>query len=532
MPDPASDFDALVEEFYAVWFRYRPDLALIAGVPGYGCLLPAQDDDELAAMVGWLESLLLGLGEVAYLALDPDRRLDYALLAGAARVEHRELRTFDWRRRDPLRFLPLAEIHRLSLEPGDAWLARLLARVPEHLRRAQGELRAAGESLSPILVRAAAREAEAGRCYLRELIRGPWLQGCGPGLAELESLAELVCDALADFKDYLMGELLARAVGPLGCGEGHLILRLGELHFMDADGDQMGEALARALAGIEDEVRGTPPPNPGWPHPAAGTRPVASDESDARPPCEGLRRELEASGLVTLPGARLRFARRPGCPGMGRLAVPYLSHDDGTGTLYLSPVGAGLPPGGPESIRELCLTGGWGGAHLLAFANRPRANRTPRRLANASSLRTGWHLYLDRQLARQASSDPERVCASLARRHACLRLAKLELEVHLGRIDADEALTRLAALGFGGHEGEARLAQVARAPGDALAEAMGWLLLEAARSELQASPGDGLSPRDFHDRLLAQGAVPLPLALGTAFGEPLWIRTWERVFGD
>lgn len=533
MPDPASDFDALVEEFYPVWFRYRPDLGRIAGIPGDG-RLPAQDDDELEALAGWLGSLLLGLDEVDCPALDPDRRLDYAVMAGVARVEHRELRAFDWRRRDPLRFLPLEEIHRLTLGPGEGmreWLAQILGRIPEHLRHAQAELRAAGASVAPILVRAAAGEAEAGRCYLRELIRGPWLRAHCHGLVELESLAERACDALADFGADLMEELLPRAGGQPGCGEVHLMLRLRELHFMDTEEEGARAALARGLSRIEEELRRCPTPAPAIadaPSREASRQGLVTHAPDAASLCEGLRLEIESSGLVTLPEAALRIVTRTQCPGPQRIGVSYLPQDAGFGTLYLPAAGGSHGTGGPESLRALCLAGGWGGAHLLAFANPRKAARMPRRLANGGSLRTAWHLYLDRLLAEQVTSDTERRRASLARRCDCLRLAQLDLDLHLARVDTAGALARLAALGFVGAWGEARLAQMARHPGDALAGALGWLILESARAELERA---GFSPRAFHDRLLAEGAVPLPLALGAACGENLWDRAWDRVFG-
>jgi len=537
MPDPASDLDALADEFYAVWFRYRPDLALAAGVPGYGCLLPAQDDDELEALISWLESLLLGLDEVDCQSLDPDRRLDYALLAGSARLEHRELRALDWRRRDPLRFLPLGEIHLLTLEPAEGledWLVRVLTQVPEYLRNAQGQLREAAGSLSPILVRVAAQEADEGRCYLRELIRGPWLRGHCPGLSQLESLAELACDALAAFRDLLVDDLLPHAVGPLGCGGRHLALRLVELHFMDPDASKAAEALSRALSRVEETIRrlaqaqsGTAPDRL-----EASKVPMTSGAAQYQALCEGLRQEIQASGLVNLPQESLRVSIRPRCPGLEGLGVSYRAQDAGAGTLYLTSGGGVDAAGAEASLRDACLAAGWGGAHLMAFADRHRAGRMPRRLANARSLTLGWHLYLGRELAQRPEADPSRHLASLYRQREHLLLAQLDLDLHRGLADGDEALVRLAALGYEGPMADALLAQLARAPGDALAGALGWLLLEAARAEREASEGSGFSPRAFHDRLLSQGAVPLPLVLGSVFGEALWRRSCERVFSD
>jgi hypothetical protein len=538
MPDPGSDFDALAEEFYTVWFRFRPDLALAAGAPGYRCLLPAQDDDEVAALAGWLESLLLGLDEIELPALDPDRRLDYALMAGSARVEHRELQAFDWRRRDPLRFLPLGEIHRLTLEPSEGlrdWLAQLLARIPEHLRHAQGQLRAAAGSLAPVLVRTGAREAENGRCYLRELIRGPWLRGCCRGLNELESLAELACDALADFRGLLLSELLPGATGPLGCGEGHLTLRLTELHFLDWAPSAMERALTRALDRVDEEVRRSPADDLTRSDPDAresGQAPMPGDGPDCQVLCESLRREIQASELVTLPPEPLRLGVRPPCPGLDRLGHYYLAQGPVGGTLYLPPRGSDEAALDPESLRELCLAAGWGGDHLFAFGNRHRAWLMPRRLANGSSLTTGWHLYLDRRLSAAPGSAPQRRLHALKRQRHQLLLARLDLDLHRGTIDAPQALARLAEEGLEGPVAEARLVQMARNPGDSLAGALGWLLLEAARECQEADQANVFSPRSFHDRLVSQGAVPLPLVLRSAFGEPLWQAAQARVLAD
>lgn len=538
MPDAASELDALAEEFYPIWFRYRPDLALAAGVSGYACRLPAQDDDDLGAIAAWLESLLLGLDEIDQRALDPDRRLDYALMAGAARLEHRELRHFDWRRRDPLRFLPLAEIHRLTLGHSEGlrdWLAQLLVRIPEHLRHAQGQLRAAAGSLAPTLVRVAAREAEEGRRYLRELIRGPWLRGCCHGLNDLESLAELACDALADFRGLLLSELLPGATGPLGCGEEHLTLRLTELHFLDCEPLAMERALTRVLERVEAEVRRSSADHLARSDPDARGPdqqvPLLGDGSDCQALCESLRREIQASGLVTLPQEPLRLGVRPPCPGLARLGLHYLAQGSAGGTLFLPPRGSPEAALDPESLRELCLAAGWGGGHLLAFANRYRAGLMPRRLANGSSLTTGWHLYLDRLLSGAPGSPPQRRLPALMRQRHRLLLARLDLDLHRGTINAPQALARLADEGLDGPVAEARLAQMARNPGDALAGALGWLLLEAARECQEADQADAFSPCSFHDRLVSQGAVPLPLVLRSVFGEDLWVRAWGRVLG-
>ena len=263
MPEAGAELDALAEEFYEVWFRYHPDLALAAGVKPARGWLPAQDDDDLAALRGWLEALILGLDEIDFDALDPDRQADFELMLGAARVEHAELLDYDWRCTDPGRFLPLAEIHRLTLDPPELLrdpLVEMLSAMPERLRQAQAVLRAQPQTLAPVLVRAAIREADSGCFYLRDLIRSPWLRQRCYGLVELETLAEGAGAALAGYRDFLIRDSVPVARGGLGCGSEHLRRRLGHLHFMDVDPLALGEIVARALRATEEILAGLSAP--------------------------------------------------------------------------------------------------------------------------------------------------------------------------------------------------------------------------------------------------------------------------------
>ncbi len=109
------DFDALVAEFYQVWFRFHPSAALFAGVAGYEGQLAADGDDDVGALAGWLGNLLLGLSEFSLDALDADRQIDLQLIYGAVIIERRWLLEQDWRHRDPARYLPLRTLQELVL---------------------------------------------------------------------------------------------------------------------------------------------------------------------------------------------------------------------------------------------------------------------------------------------------------------------------------------------------------------------------------------------------------------------------------
>ena len=435
MPETA-EFDALTAEFYEGWLHYHPDLALRAGVPVAGRLLPVQADEELVGLKGWLEELLLGLDEIDFHALDADRQLDWELLAGAARVEHRELAGGGWRRRDPLGYLPLAVLEWLSGTPDAAphgTLARLLGDLPDHLRQAQVQLRAAAPGLAPLLVRVAAREAQRACEHLRALARGPQPHCDADGHAELAEPLESAAAALTGYHHFLTAELAPRTRGTLGRGVEHLGLRLCEVHFIDCD-------------------------------PAAG--------------CEPITRALERASAA-------------------------LSDADAT------------PAGGPASLSAD------GGYHLAATAA-ARGHRLPRRFANDASWALGRQLYLNGRGAPAPGSRP-------AAPREQLLLARLDLDLHRGRIDDGQALASLARLGLEGPAAEARVAQLARHPGDALAGVLGWRLLEQVQDRLGADAGPGAPP--WRALLASYGAIPLPLVVRYGLGQAAWQAAWDAVLG-
>lgn len=447
MPD-AAEFDSLSAEFYEGWFHFHPDLALRLGVPVTGRLLPARDADELAALRGWLEELLLGLDEIAFTALDAARQLDWELMAGAARVEYRELVQCEGDGPDPLQLLPLAEIDWLArgrVGPPEA-LVRLLRELPGHLRQAQAQLRAVASGLALPLIRTAAAQARGGCTRLRELGHGPLPRH---GQQDLEALLEAAAEALAGYGRYLTEELVPRARGPLGCGADHLGLRLREVHFIDCDPAADDGPIERVLRAAEQAL--------GDPESSAGptATPPPSNHTAASPAAQGL--------------------------------------------------GGGDPGPADDPIH-------------------PR--RLPRRLANAVSLTEGWSLYQSRH---PVPGEVDRRPLGLAARRERLLCARLDLDLHRGRCDGDQALAALYRHGCEGPAADALLAQIARHPGDALAAVLGWRLLEQVHGQQGAVAGLGAG--EFHDRLFSLGAIPLPLVLRYAFDQALWQGVGTAVFG-
>ena len=88
---PQQRFDQLRDSYYRTWFRFNPEVAVELGVAGLDDRLTPYDDDEFGALIALQEKVLAGLEEVDFEALDPDRQLDFQLLAGQASIEHHNL---------------------------------------------------------------------------------------------------------------------------------------------------------------------------------------------------------------------------------------------------------------------------------------------------------------------------------------------------------------------------------------------------------------------------------------------------------
>ncbi len=528
MSEADAAFDAVAEEFFSVWFRYHPDVAAEAGVSGFERLLPAQSDDEVSALGGWLESLIVALEELDYGSLDADRRIDLRLMFSAARVEHQELLEQDWRHRDPLRYLPVGEIFQLTLrqpeDVGDS-LAGLLRQVPLYLRRALDQLRAMAELIAPEVVDAAVDEAQRGRCYLRELAGSSWLRRHCHGWSEIERLVDAACDAFAGYGDSLRGEIANRAAGRLGCGGEHLRFLLKHRHYIELKPDRVRTLLEDALAGADDALASQCAhmrlePDGAVAHLNAN-RVNGGGRLDAfRSEAERLAGFLLDTGLLSIPDVPLRISERPACPRPLRFGTDYVpDYATGTATFFLGAMQDG-EQGEPLSVLHgRCLDRTWCGAHLLAFAAGDVGWHLPRRLCCGTSLVGGWRLYVRDRLDVLGYLEPDdRIFARLQRQWA-IRRALLDLDLHLGSVAGSEALSRLE--GIAGAD-TVELVHLARRPGDALAAVLGWLAMSRARDFLMRTEGGGLSESGFHGRLLSRGRIPLPLILEAELGGEAW----------
>lgn len=539
-----AQFDLLVDQYYQAWFRFHPEAAVDAGVAGYEKLLRPYDDDDMGALIALNEKLLAGLEEINPGYLDADRALDYRVLRGATLIEHHELLERDWRRRDPVAYLPVNALYQLTVRPVEDLAAAMRARlekVPAHLRGARAQLAALPELVPVAWLESAVAEARAGADFVLQLDSHPQLAASGQR-SQLQLLQEQAAQALNDYARFLETEIAPQAAGDFAVGEVHFERLLRERHFLDLEASDLQRLGERLLAQVDDELRAVTRELRGDEDVAELTRRITQDHPAAHELLDLYRQEMRAAhtflqshDIVSLPaGERLTVIETPA---FLRHQIPFAAYQDPApndpeqrGYYYVTPTAdeAALREHSRLGIQHTCVHEAWPGHHLqFVTANRNPAARTLPRLLNPSAtLYEGWALYCEQMMLEQGflAHPEQRFLLLRDRLWRALRVV-LDVAIQVRGTSLDQAADRMVeVLGFPRAQALADLAWYSRAPATPMGYAVGWRMINTLRRRIETAD-EAFDLRAFHDRLLGAGSVALPLAIRRQFGD----RDWEHV---
>jgi uncharacterized protein (DUF885 family) len=546
-PNVHGAFDALVQSYYRSWFRFHPEAAVDAGVPGYAHLLTSCGDEEKGALVCLNDELRVALEDIDAAALDPDRRVDYEILTGAAQLENQYLLDVESLHPDPNRWLPVNAIYQLTIrrvEDFDAAMEARLAAIPAHLSAAQLRLSSRARHVPLLWVRSASTAARAGAEFVRGLVAHPKISA-SPKRAALLAQGERAAAALGRYADFLDSVVAPEARGAFACGAEYFGHLLRHRHFLDVDAEQLhgfGERLiARTRAQLEaacTEVFGH----------ADVARAVSTIQSQHPQRAELLsvyantiraaREFVRERKLVSLPDTeRLEVVETPA---FLRHQIPFAAYcepapndPEQLGYYYVTPPldAAQLAEHDAVGLTHTCVHEAYPGHHLhFVRVNASAAARTPPRLMNPSATSyEGWALYCEQLMQEQGFlARPEsRILLLRDRLWRALRIC-IDVELHTRELTLEAAADRLiTVLGFPRDQAIADVTWYTQSPTVPLGYATGWALINALRTRV--APG---SLQGFHDQLLAPGAVALPLGIARGFGKETWESVKSDVFGS
>ena len=544
----AAAFDALVAEYYQAWFRFHPETAVGLGIRGYAGLLRPYDDDDVGAQTAIQEKLLAGLDGIDLEALDLDRRLDAQILAGQAQIEHHDLLERDWRRRDPVRYLPINALYQLTILPVDDFARAFesrVAQIPAYLRGARAHLQELPELVPMGWLESAQASALQGVVYLRELKQHPRVVRNFPLASDLHTQLEQAAHALEDFEQFLRREIAPHASGDFACGREQFerILRLR--HGLAIDADQLHAFGARLFAKTHQELqvvvrklRADGDAGALWARICQMHVEPAQLLGEYRTQMQAARAFLVEHDLVSVPAIeRLDVVETPV---FLRHQIPFAAYcspapndPQQQGYYYVTPPtdAAALGEHNTPGLMHTCVHEAWPGHHLqfVTAHQHPQSSSLPRLVNSSATLYEGWALYCEQLMQEQGFlAQPEQRFILLRDRLWRALRVQLDVELQTRGLSIAAAADRMqSALGFPRAQALADLAWYTRSPTVPMGYATGWALLCATREHLVP---DQLSLKAFHDQLLSVGSIGLPWVLGRQFGVGLYQSVETDVF--
>jgi uncharacterized protein (DUF885 family) len=532
-------FDELLRSYYRAWFRYHPEAAVDAGVPGYAHRLTPFTEEDMGALVCLNDELAVSLEEVDPTQLDADRRIDYWLARGAVGLENQRLLAVDPQRPDPMRMVPVNAIYQLTIRPVEDFATALLARleaIPDHLAAAHDFLVPRASLVPRLWAESAAMAASHGVEFLRALPAHPKLAGVA-GRGHLPEALAQASRALTGYAEFLRRDVVPGASGSVACGAPHFEQLLGQRHFLDVDIDQLYDFGQRLAAETETELKAACRALVGTDDMAAALAFVRREHPKREELLAVYRQQMQAArafvaarDLVTLPVRECLEV--VDTPVFLRHQIPFAAYCDPApndpeqhGYYYVTPPAddAELAEHDLVGIGHTCVHEAWPGHHLHFVSTNlnPVARSLPRLLNASAACYEGWALYSEQLMHEQGFLDrPEsRFVLLRDRLWRALRIL-IDIDLHTRGLAPEQAAERLSRqLGFAPSQALAEVTWYSRAPTVPLGYATGWAVIGALR---RRAVGETMTLKSFHDELLSAGAIALPLAIGRAFGDAQW----------
>ena len=514
----------VLEGYLDLRWRINPVEGTYVGRHEFDPYLPHFDPASLREYIAALRAYTSSLEEVDAETLDDE--IDQTAALHAARHDLLVLEREKPHARNPsyALFHALNAIHLLLVRDSNDGRrnAALLARVralPRFLDEAAGALT---EPRAAFFETARAMVA-GGVGLIRDALAQIKLLGTDP--TEVAAARDAAIDALYRYADAL-ALMEPNAEAAVGIGRDLFDLKLHTAHMIRENADELlrfGERLrAEAVAELE-RLAAQLHAGKTW---RDVVRLLREDTPTADTALDEYRAAMRAAhdftvsqGLVTVPDGELIVAPTPE---FLRAMVPFAAYQgppafegDSRGTFFVT-----LPlPGEPWRLHcraELPTTAlheGVPGHHLqIVTANRLR--RTIRRVLSSPIAQEGWALYCENLMAEQGFiRDP--AVRFFQTHHLLWRALRVVLDVslHTKGMTVDEA-TAILRDELSLEEGAARAEAVRYCayPTYQVCYAVGRRDILRLREDAHAARGASFSLRNFHDELLAYGALPTPLA--------------------
>jgi uncharacterized protein (DUF885 family) len=549
-PAPRSTpFHAWMDGFFASYYARRPVNATFVGVHEHDHRLPDLSDEGLGDTVADMEDLLRRAEGMDVAGLAPVEEVDLRLARGYLRTQLWELGSAHFQAGNPSFATGEAIFGVMSLFLSDfAPLAERMATararleaVPTLLAQGRDRVRRA----PPAWTRRALVECTGATAFLSggmDLLEAE----APPGAPRLRDAADRAAAAFEEHATWLRDDLARRPSSSVACGEEALALHLQEGHFLEEDAQEIAAYARHELEGARAHLA-----QHASDFGAASPAEALAQLAEIHPSPEGyyarygeiwdeMRALVLEHDLLTWPDFPIRYVPRPR---WARAAAPHLYF-----LPYRSPAAFGRPPVHdylvtpleadlPDEERRALLEAhndsviklnhvvhhGGIGHHVQnwhAFRSPSRVGRVAAvdcasRIAMfcGGTMAEGWACYATDLVSEVGGLTPLEAYAEKSGRARMCARAIVDVELHHGRMSLEEAAAFYREqAGMSPQAATAEAVKNSMFPGAALMYLVGTDGIHALRRAAEAREGAAFSLRDFHDRLLRWGSIPVTLA--------------------
>jgi hypothetical protein len=478
----APAFAAWLDDFFGSYYRLRPVNATFIGVHDFDDQLP-----DFPALLADADSLLERLRSLPEESLSPFEALDRQLAEGFLLIQRWESGSAHFGWGNPSLFTGEAVFGVIGLLLQNRSAVARLAGVPEFLRTAERSLLPAPREW----IERARRECTGARLLLAGLD--------GPG-------TEAAADAFARFDDFLHG---LEATEHYACGGEAFELLLRHGHFLDVSADELElMALERMV-----ELEAMPLPEVA---PARAEGPYLERFATLWAAAVAM---AEQADVLTFPEWPVRYVDKPAWV---RDAAPHLYF-----LPYRSPPPLDMPSVvdyfAPEGVDETTIklnhvvhhgslghhVQNWHAARAQSRIGRMAAVDCASRIALlcGGSMAEGWACYATDLADEMGFLTP---ADQYAHRQTGLRMAAraiVDIRLHGGRFSLAEGTAfYVERVGMSAATAHAEAVKNSLFPATACMYFAGWEQIRSVRREVKPA-----SLREFHDRFLSFGSVPVSL---------------------
>ena len=534
-----SRLDSLVDDALQFLWRNAPMHATAAGVHDHDHRLADFDATALAARVSGFYRLRDAADRLRQgsPALTPDEALDAGVLRDSMETEGRMLEEVRLPFRDPSVYLEeilygvyyLVQRDFAPLEQRVRAITGRLSEVPRLLRQAGANLGRPEEIPAP-WVDAALKQLGGSLAFLREM-NGELVPGAGAAGRDLRTTLSTAVEALEDFGRLLTERLVTRARGDYGIGRSMFDFLLRRQHGLETDADDLHafgveqvahtqEQLAAAVRGL-DAKRSWRELVTVW----KADHPERSGFAEAyRKEVSRARAFVREHAIASIPDdERLLVTETPSfhrsiCPFAAYLAPgPFESMSEGV--FWVTPPGEDDPPENQaRHLQDHPLAGipgttvheSYPGHHLQLSVAHGIASRV-RRYFSTAVMVEGWAFYCEQMMGEAGFyTDPRSRVLQL--KDQLWRSCRVVIDVglHTRGMSLEEAsgmLHEVACLERSSAAGECL--RYCRTPTQPMSYAVGKREILRLREDYRRLRGGAFTLREFHDRLLSFGSIPV-----------------------